>query len=418
MAFDPAQKTAILALNFGEPEHPTLDEVVPFLERIFYANASLEPSATEADRRARSRELAERRAPGLVEEYEAIGGSPLNAQARAEAEALERILADRGYPVPVYVAYQYADPLVADVVREARAAGVERLVGLTVYPLCGHSTNVAALNDVAAAIRATEGEGYPPLHFEGLTGWHRHPDYLSLRADAIRRVVAEAGVDLSDPRTKLVFSAHGTPIKYLEAGSGYARYVDEFCREVAGLLGLADEAWVVGFQNHTNRRIAWTEPDVEEVIQTVDADTVVVDPVSFMHEQSETLAELDHELRGEAEARGLGFHRVPVPHDDPRYPELLADLMEPFLTGQAARSAAQARSGGEAEAGQSAAGLPGAGNPAGLRFGPCRCRPEAGTYCLNALPREVAAPAPADEASTEARARARASRPGIPTRDS
>jgi protoporphyrin/coproporphyrin ferrochelatase len=74
---------------------------------------------------------------------------------------------------------------------------------------------------------------------------------------------------------------------------------------------------VVGFQNHTNRRIAWTEPDVEKVIETVDADTVIVDPVSFMHEQSETLAELDHELSEEAEARGLAFHRVPVPHATP-----------------------------------------------------------------------------------------------------
>ena len=33
----------------------------------------------------------------------------------------------------------------------------------------------------------------------------------------------------------------------------------------------------------------------------------------------ETLAELDIELRGIAEAAGLRFLRVPVPHDDPRF---------------------------------------------------------------------------------------------------
>ncbi|NJD09119.1 MAG: ferrochelatase, partial [Gemmatimonadetes bacterium] len=35
-------KTAVLLLNFGEPEHAPLAEVVPFLERIFNLNATLE----------------------------------------------------------------------------------------------------------------------------------------------------------------------------------------------------------------------------------------------------------------------------------------------------------------------------------------------------------------------------------------
>jgi protoporphyrin/coproporphyrin ferrochelatase len=392
MPLDPTRKTAILALNFGEPETPTMEHVLPFLERIFFQNAALEPQETDEARRARSRQLAERRAPGLIEEYEAIGGSPLNAQARAESAALEAELGFRGHAVKVYTAYQYTEPLIADVVRQARADGVEQLVGLTVYPLCGHSTNVAALNDVA---RAISDQGWEDVTFEGLTGWHRHPVYLEMRADAIRKVVDDAGLDLTDPRTRLVFSAHGTPIKYLEAGSGYARYVDEFCSEVAALLGLEAGDYSLGFQNHTNRRIAWTEPDIEKVIASVEADTVIVDPVSFMHEQSETLAELDHELREEAEERGLAFHRVPVPHGDPRYPRVLADLMEPFLTGVVAGRDASGSTGSDSESGGTNTGA----NPVGFRFGPCRCRPEAGTFCLNSLPRDQAAPRPAALAS-------------------
>ena len=44
-------------------------------------------------------------------------------------------------------------------------------------------------------------------------------------------------------------------------------------------------------------------------------------------------SELDHELKEKAEERGLEFYRVPVPHDDPRFIQLLADLIEPFITG-------------------------------------------------------------------------------------
>ena len=53
----------------------------------------------------------------------------------------------------------------------------------------------------------------------------------------------------------------------------------------------------------------------------------MVVPISFMHEQSETLAELDHELRAFAEGVGKEVHRVPVPHDDPEFPHFLADLV-------------------------------------------------------------------------------------------
>src|SRR5690606_12529800 len=80
--------------------------------------------------------------------------------------------------------------------------------------------------------------------------------------------------------------------------------------------------------NHGNRPIDWTQPDIDDVIREIDAERVVVVPVSFMHEQSETLAELDHDLREEAEERGLQFFRVPIPHDDPRFYRLLADLVE------------------------------------------------------------------------------------------
>ena len=56
-------RTGILLLNFGEPERPVMEEVVPFLERIFLMNGGLEPGQEGEARRLRARELAERRAP-------------------------------------------------------------------------------------------------------------------------------------------------------------------------------------------------------------------------------------------------------------------------------------------------------------------------------------------------------------------
>ncbi len=339
----------VVLLNFGEPADATLAAVVPFLERIFLTNASLEGAAAPEAVRARCHELAVRRAPGLIAEYEAIGGSPLNAQSAAQAQALAAELERRGHAARVYVANQFADPLIPDVLRRARADGVQQLVALPVYPVCGPSTNVAALAQLRAALAELDWD-VPVVE---ISGWHRHPGYAPLRADGIRATAATGGADLGAPGTRLVFSAHGTPVKYLEEGSRYDRYTEENCGEIARAAGVA--RYALGYQNHGNRPIEWTQPSIDRVIAEIEADTVVVVPVSFMHEQSETLSELDIELRHEAEARGLRFLRVPVPHADPRFARILADLVESALHG-------------------------GAG---AVPLRPCRCRPVAGTYCTN-----------------------------------
>jgi protoporphyrin/coproporphyrin ferrochelatase len=317
-------KLGVLLLNFGEPEHATMEEVVPFLERIFLQNAGLMGQATPEQVRARSRKLAEERAPGLIEEYEEIGGSPLHRQAEAQAAAVEAELRARGHDAVVRLGMQFTEPSIADAVRGMREAGVQRLVGLPVYPLSGPSTSIAALEDVDRAVQELGWD----VTVRQVNGWHRHPAYLELRIEAIREVLRTNGLTIGEDGTKLVFSAHGTPMKYIEEdGSRYDDYVREFCAKVAA--GLGGVEYVIGYQNHSNRPgVRWTQPDVDRVIAEIDAKRVVVDPVSFMHEQSETLAELDHELREEAEGRGLEFHRVPIAHAAPAFIGVLADLAE------------------------------------------------------------------------------------------
>jgi ferrochelatase len=341
-------RSAVLLLNFGEPERATLEEVVPFLQRIFQLNVGLETQTGDAARE-RTRRMAEARAPGLIEEYERIGGSPLQAQARTQAELLESELRRRGHDAVAIVGMQFTAPFIADAVRQAHAAGAERLVALPVYPLAGPSTTMAALqwlrSDVGLQLWSV------PIH--EITGWHRHPAYIGLRAAAIRDVIRTHALSFADPRTKLVFSAHGTPMKYISEGSRYDVYVRDLCALVARAVGAGDH--VVGYQNHTNRPIDWTQPDVAQVLAEIDADRVVVDAVSFMHEQSETLAELDHELRHRAEARGLAFYRVAIPYAAPEFIGMLADLCEAFVSG---------------------------GSASAVGWQECRCR--AGACCLNA----------------------------------
>jgi ferrochelatase len=346
----PQERIGVLTVNFGEPDEPELERVQAYLERIFLQNVDLEGHRAEAAV-TRAKQLAAARAPGLVEDYRAIGGSPLNGQADAQAAALQRTLEDRGWSVRTYSAFQFTAPSVADGIERARDDGVERLIVVPVYPLCGQSTTVAALLRVWEAARARD---WAP-RLAGIAGWHHAPAYVSLRVDNIRGFADARGLDLNDPDTLLYFSAHGTPIKYLHEGNRYDRYVEEHTRDIAARLGVGGR-YAVGFQNHTNRKIDWTQPDNEDRIAKLSERRLVVVPIAFVHEQSETLAELDRELRAFVEGSGKEYHRVPVPHSDPRFIDVLAELVTRVVSAPAT-------------------------SRGGLQ--PCRCSRLAGTWCTN-----------------------------------
>src|SRR5690606_30841236 len=211
-----AMKLGVLLLNFGEPENPTMEEVVPFLERIFTLNAPLMGAEVDPERvRERSKQLAEARAPGN--------------------------------DVAGLLGWQSRDPSFGESGARARERGVARLVALPLYPIAGPSTTVASLDAVHRAV-ADLGWSVPVA---SISGWHRHPAYTRMRADAIREVLARSGLSFDDPGTRMVFSAHGTPMKYIEEGHGSGGYVRDFCASVARELGV--DEYVIGYQNHTNR---------------------------------------------------------------------------------------------------------------------------------------------------------------------
>lgn len=343
---------AVLAIHFGEPPDPDIDIVREYLTNIFFQNADLEDVSSEKAARQRAAELAERRAPGLIEEYETIGGSPMNEQARDQVDGLAEMLDERGFEAQVELGFQFMEPTIESQIESFSEDNVEHVIAIPIYPLCGPSTTVAALDRVVNAIDDVP-EWNPAL--SPVAGWHRHPDYIRLRVNAIASYLDANDIDPTHPATSLIFSAHGTPIQYLEEGSRYQIYVEEFCETVARLLGPVE--YEVGYQNHENRDIPWTKPAIESVLETVETGEIVVDPVSFMHEQSETLVELDDELAAEAAAHGLDFHRVPIPHDDPTFSAVLGDIVEPFLAGV---------------------------EPAMYQLRSCECADDSGAMCLNA----------------------------------
>jgi ferrochelatase len=202
--------TEVILLGFGEPDGASPDETLAYLERIFLANARLDGELTAEDRRRRCRELAERRAPGLQADYERIGGSPLLAQCRAQARALEAELARRGSGLTVRIAMQFTDPSIDAAVGEAVAGGVRRIIALPLYPLCGASTTIAALDALQEAL---ERRGAKWIEVVAVTCRHAHPGFGRPGDDHNEHAQSGSARGNSQPRTIHYVSALRNPVK-------------------------------------------------------------------------------------------------------------------------------------------------------------------------------------------------------------
>ena len=122
-------RTGVLLLNLGGPD--SLEAVEPFLVNLFSDPFLIRLPLRGAPRRWFARWVARRRAPHARKLYAEIGGrSPILPLTEGQCRRLEEELGP-GYRC--YVAFSAWNPYIRDAVAQARADGVTRLVGVSLY---------------------------------------------------------------------------------------------------------------------------------------------------------------------------------------------------------------------------------------------------------------------------------------------
>ncbi len=317
-----AAPVAVLLSSYGGPEGP--GDCEPYLRRIF-----LDPDLVPLPSFLRpflARRLAHRRTPALRAVYEAMGSySPILEQTRAQAAALQAAL---GEGFACYVGMRYFAPLLADVCAEIARAGHETVVHLPLYPQESRATAGSAVNEARRALTAL---GWSGAQREVRSFWDR-PAYLDALAEGVGRALKEAPAGAA-----LLFSAHGLPLSVAKRDP-YPGQVEATARAVCGRVGRALTVSIapavvaageagLAWQGKVGP-LRWIEPSVAAVLEAYIAagrTHVVVVPLSFVSEHSETLYELDILYAGLARRAGLGFTRVPALQT---HPGLVAALAE------------------------------------------------------------------------------------------
>jgi ferrochelatase len=312
---------ALLVLSFGGPEGP--EEVRPFLENV-----------------VRGRGVPPERLDAVEEHYQHFGGvSPINARNRELIAALrERI------DLPVYFGNRNWHPLVEDAVAEMAGAGVGRALVFATSAYGGYSACRQYHEDIARARKAV-GDGAP--HLVKLRHFFDHPEFVAANADAVRAARATLP---EGARPRLVFTAHSVPESAdatggppAEGGRLYSRQVREAARLVAAELGGTDFSadFDVVWQSRSGPpQVPWLEPDIVDHLEALHGrgvGSVVVSPIGFVSDHLEVVWDLDTEAEEKAAELGMGFARAATAGPDPRFADMVVELIAEHTDAAAPR---------------------------------------------------------------------------------
>ena len=319
------ERIGVLVTNLGTPDSPTTGAV-----RRYLAEFLADPRVIEIPRwiwrpllhgvilRIRPRRSA--RAYASIWTCE---GAPLLVNSQAIADALDaRWAARMPGRVSVALGMRYGAPSIADAMHALRNAGATRLAVLPLYPQYSGATGGSTFDAVAAVL--ARWRRVPALRF--IDHYHDDAGYIGALAASIESAWSESG-----PPDRLLFSFHGLPRRYLDAGDPYHCECHKTARLVAQALGLEPDRWLVAFQSRVGRE-EWLRPYTDEtLIELGHARLGTVDVVcpGFSADCLETLEEIGIRGRERFVAAGGGQLRyIPALNAGERHVEALANLVE------------------------------------------------------------------------------------------
>lgn len=308
-------RRAVVLMNLGGPDSPAA--VRPFLFNLFSDPAIINLPAPL--RLPLAWLIARRRSAVAADIYDHLGGSsPLLANTEAQARALEAALGD-GYRC--FVAMRYWHPLTAAAVREVKAWQPDEVVSLPLYPQYSTTTTGSSL----AAWRSETRKQGLACPMREIAEFPVLPGFIAALAAAIDEALRQ----LPDTEVRLLLSAHGLPMKIVRRGDPYPGRIAQTAAALVAALGRPGLDWCICYQSRVGP-LAWLGPTTDDEIRRAGRDkvAVVVAPISFVSEHSETLVELDRDYRRLAEASGVpAYRRVPTVGTDPRFIAGLAELL-------------------------------------------------------------------------------------------
>ena len=296
-------KKAIILFNLGGPDK--IENVEPFLFNLFNDPAILDlPTFL---RYPLAKLISNRRAPVAKKIYEELGGSsPILKLTKEQSSALEIKLnqTQTEDEYKCFIVMRCWNPRAKDVIKNVQLFNPNEIILMPLYPQYSAATSGSSIKEWKDVCKKNN------YHVKTSTICCYPTDQNFINAHT--KEIIKKTKNLKN--FKLIFSAHGLPEKNIKQGDPYQWQVEQSVKKIVESLNDKNLDWILSYQSRVGP-LKWIGPSTENIIieNSKIGKHIVLVPIAFVSEHSETLVELDIEYKEIADANGCkNYTRVPA----------------------------------------------------------------------------------------------------------
>ena len=306
-------KKAILLLNMGGPNN--IDEVELFLKNMFN-----DPNILPINRFFRkivSTIIIKKRLAEAQENYRQIGGkSPLLEITNNLALKIEQKSGIKTLPI-----MRYVPPFATDILKELQNKNYQELILVPMYPHYSTTTTKSSVDDI---INSCKKLNYNP-DIKVINSYYDNKEYITIQT----QLIIEALKNKNPSNIDLIISAHGLPLSIVQKGDPYQQQIEanfNLLKERLQTEGINFKNITLAYQSKVGKG-KWLEPNLSELLKKIKNKNILIFPIAFTIDNSETIFELDIEHREIAKELNYNSYDVcKCPNDLDEFAHLLAEL--------------------------------------------------------------------------------------------
>ncbi len=310
-------KSAVILFNLGGPDK--LESVEPFLFNLFNDPAII--SIPSIIRYPLAKFISKRRAPIAKNIYKEIGNkSPILELTLKQAESLEKFLITKG-DYKCFVVMRCWHPRAYEVVKQVKKYNPDEIILLPLYPQYSASTSGSSIEEWKDICKK---ENYK-VKTKIVCCYPTESNFLESHVNLIKKTLKT----LDNKNFKLIFSAHGLPENKIKKGDPYQWQIEKTVEGIMSKLSSENLDFLISYQSRVGP-LKWIGPSTDDVIikYSKEKKGIIIVPVAFVSEHSETLVELDIEYKKLAEKNGCAFYkRVPALGIEENFIKGLAEMV-------------------------------------------------------------------------------------------
>jgi|TARA_B100001964_G_scaffold227212_1_gene276893 ferrochelatase len=295
-------KKAVVLFNLGGPDK--LESVEPFLFNLFNDPAII--SIPSIFRYPLAKLLSKRRTPIAKNIYKEIGNkSPILELTQNQAKSLENNLLKKG-DYKCFVVMRCWHPRALDVIKKVKEYNPTEIILLPLYPQYSTSTSGSSINEWNDLCKKKNYQ----IKTKTICCYPTENNFIESHISLINKTLKS----IENNNFKLIFSAHGLPENKIKKGDPYQWQVEETVKKIISKIKNENLDHIISYQSHVGP-LKWIGPSTDEIIiqYSKEKKGIIIVPIAFVSEHSETLVELDIEYKKLAVTNGCSFYkRVPA----------------------------------------------------------------------------------------------------------